>query len=306
MTAAAGPAASPEAARRAALWAHGAMALFAATISVSFSLGDRAADHIDPGALTAGRFAVAAGISAGVAGAIVRREHFRAAWRYLALGGLFATYFVLMFEALRLSDAVSTAAIFTLTPAMSAVFAWWLMRQRTEPVTVLALLLGGGGALWVVFRGDVEALLSLRFGPGERLFLIGCAAHALYTPLMRKLNRGEPASVFGLGCLLGGLAVSLLWSAPAVVATDWTALPPVVWLAVLYLGAAATAGTFYLMRFATLRLPSAKVLAYGYLVPSFVILWEGLFAGDWVGLPVWLGVAATLAALLILLRPDRA
>ena len=43
-------------------------------------------------------------------------------------------------------------------------------------------------------------------------------------------------------------------------------------------------------------------MAYGYLVPSFVILWEGLYAGTWVAGPVWFGVAATVAALLLLLK----
>ncbi|GMG81985.1 hypothetical protein LNKW23_11980 [Paralimibaculum aggregatum] len=292
--------------RRAALRAHGAMALFAAMVSVSFSLGGRAAPFIDPGAMTAGRFAIAAGISLAVAGALIRARHFRAPWRYLLLGGMFASYFVLMFEALRLTDPVSTAAIFTLTPAMSAVFAWFLLRQTTPLWTLAALGIGGAGAIWVVFRGDVEALLGLDFGLGEQLFLLGCAIHALYTPMVRRLSRGEPAAVFGLGVLLGGLLTSLAWSAPAVSGTDWLALPAVVWIAMLYLGAAATAATFFLMRYATMRLPSAKVLAYGYLVPSFVILWEGIFAGDWVGMPVWLGVGATLAALVMLLAPDRA
>ncbi|MEO1611696.1 MAG: EamA family transporter, partial [Pseudomonadota bacterium] len=56
------------------------------------------------------------------------------------------------------------------------------------------------------------------------------------------------------------------------------------------------------VQFATLRLPAGKVMAYGYLVPSFVILWEGLFAASWVAAPVWLGVGATVLALLLLLK----
>ena len=40
---------------------HAAMLLFAALISVSFTLGDLAAPHIAPSALTAARFALAAG-----------------------------------------------------------------------------------------------------------------------------------------------------------------------------------------------------------------------------------------------------
>ncbi|MEM6421707.1 MAG: EamA family transporter, partial [Pseudomonadota bacterium] len=70
---------------------------------------------------------------------------------------------------------------------------------------------------------------------------------------------------------------------------------------ILYLGLVATAGTFLLMRYAALRLPAGKVMAYGYLVPVFVILWEGLLTGHWVAAMVWLGVGAIAGALLVLM-----
>ena len=60
--------------------------------------------------------------------------------------------------------------------------------------------------------------------------------------------------------------------------------------------------TFFLLQYATLRLPSAKVMPYGYLVPVFVILWEGLLGHGWIAGPVWLGVAAVVLGLLILLK----
>ena len=118
----------------------------------------------------------------------------------------------------------------------------------------------------------------------------------------RMLNRGEPIFVYTFGGIVGGLLVTMLWGWREVLATDWIALPGIAWAAVLYLAVFATATTFFLVQYATLRLPSAKVMAYGYLVPSFVILWEGLLGHGWVAAPVWLGVAATIGALLILLR----
>jgi len=287
-----------------ALRGHGAMVIFACLISVSFVLGKRAAPTIDPAALTAARFLLAASVMAAVAAPLMRRAHFAAFWRYALMGGLLASYFILMFEALRLTDSVSTAAVFTLTPIMTAGFGWLLMRQRTGLRMALALALGGLGALWVIFRADVAALIALDFGHGERLFLIGCALHALYTPLFRKLNRGEPGLVFAAGTLAGGLVPTLAWGWRDVAATDWAALPPVAWAAVLYLALGATAATIPLMRFAALRLPSAKVMAYGYLVPSLVVLWEGLLTGGWVAAPVWLGVAATAGALALLLKGE--
>ena len=278
------------------------MLAFAALISVSFTLGDLAAPHIEPAALTAARFALAALILGALSVSRLRAAHFRAAWRYPVVGGLLALYFIAMFEALRLTDPVSTAAIFTLTPIMSAGFGWLLMRQITTARMGVALALGGVGALWVVFRADVEALIRLELGPGEWLFLGGCALHALYAPMGRMLNRGEPVVVYSFGGILGGLAVTLAYGSRDVVATDWAGLPAIAWAAVLYLAIAATAITFFLVQFATLRLPSAKVMAYGYLVPSFVILWEGLLGHGWVAGQVLIGVGLTILALIMLLR----
>lgn len=294
---------APERSARAeALRGHGAMLVFTVLISVSFSLGGLAAPHIEPAALTAARFALAAVIIGALAAPRMRLAHFRAAWRYTVVGGLLALYFVCMFEALRRTDPVSTAAIFTLIPIMSAGFGWLLLRQVTTPRMGLALALGGLGALWVVFRANLEALLGLRLGPGEQIFILGCALHALYTPMSRLLNRGEPLLVYTFGGICGGLLVTGVYGFRDVVATDWAGLPPIAWAAVLYLAISGTAITFFLLQFATLRLPSAKVMAYGYLLPSFVILWEGLVGHGWVAGPVLLGVGLTIGALVILLR----
>lgn len=285
-----------------AVRAHLAMMLFAGVISVSFPLGQRAAPHIEPEALTLARFCLASAVMAVLAAPAARAVHFRAPWRFPLLGGLLALYFVLMFVALRQTDSVSTAAVFTLIPAMSAGFGWLLLRQVTTPRMAIALALGSAGAIWVIFRGDWGRILGLDVGAGEAVFFVGCAAHAFYAPLVRRLNRGEPVIVFTLATLLGGLVPLATWAWPAAVATDWGSLPPVVWAAVGYLGIAATAFTFFLLQYATMRIKSAQVMAYGFLTPVFVVLWEGLLTGDWVALPVWLGVGAIVAALLLLLR----
>lgn len=291
-------------ARIEALKGHGAMLLFALCISGSFSLGKRAAPHLDPAALNAIRFALGALILAPWALPRLRRRHLHAPWRYPLLGGVFAVYFYLMFVALRLADPVSLAAVFTLTPLMAAGFGWLLLRQVTTPRIALSLALAGAGALWVIFRADLGRILAFDLGLGESVFLAGCAAHGLYTPLVRRLNRGEPVTVFGWGNIVAAAVLLSLAGAPAMATTDWAALPAIVWITLAYLAVFATAGSILMVHYATLRLPSSKVMAYGYLVPSLVIVWEGLFGRGWVAAPVWLGVAATVAGLAVLLGPD--
>ncbi len=285
-----------------ALRGHAAMLLFALVISVSFTLGGMAAPHIDPMVLTAARFVIASAVIGAIAARLMRAEHFRRAWRYAILGSLLGVYFILMFEALRITDPVSTGAVFTMTPIMSAAFGWLLLRQVTRPLAAAALAVGGVGALWVIFRGDVEAMLGFRVGLGEQLFFIGCAAHAFYTPLVRKLNGGVPVIVFTFGTVLAGAVVTSAVALPRALETDWLALPGIVWLTIGYLSVCATALTFFLLQYASMRLPSGKVMAYGYLTPSFIAVWEGLVGHGWVPALTWLGLAATLGALAILLK----
>lgn len=284
---------------------HLAMLLFAALVGGSFSLGALAANEISPLAFNALRFWIAAVIlGLAVIGRGVPRHALAAPWRYVVLGTLYAVYFWLMFEGLRTAAPVSAAAVFTLTPLMAAVFGLVLLGQSFTPRLVTALAVGAAGALWVIFDADLAALLAFDIGRGEAIFLIGCVAHALYAPMVRLLNRGEPAPVFTLGVLVvGAVALSALgWD--EIRSTDWTALPRSVWVALLYTAVFTTAVTFVLMQVAALRLPSAKVMAYTYLVPGSVILWEIGLGGVLPSPLVLVGVGLTAAALVLLVRDE--
>ncbi|MEP2890751.1 DMT family transporter [Tateyamaria sp.] len=285
---------------------HAAMLTFSALVAGSFSLGSLAANEISPTALNAARFVLASCIigAAVLATGGMTRAALHAPWRYLLLGGLFVIYFVLMFEGLKTAAPVSMAAVFTLTPLMSGLFGWLLLRQITTPHMGLALAIGGAGALWVIFRADLSALLAFQVGHGEILFFVGCAAHALYTPLVRKLNRGEPAVVFTFGMLVAGAVLLVIYGWRDIVATDWSALPPIVWITLVYISVFASSATFVLLQFATLHLPSAKVMAYTYLTPSWVIGWEFALGNGVPPALVFVGIAMTVIALAMLLRDD--
>ena len=287
---------------------HAAMLAFSALVAGSFSLGSLAANEIAPAALNAVRFWLAAGIigAAALATTGLPRTAFRAPWRYAVLGGLFAIYFVLMFEGLKTAPAVSAAAVFTLTPLVTALFGWLLLRQITTPRMALALAIGGAGALWVIFRGDTAALRAFEIGKGEAIYFLGCVAHAIYTPMVRKLNRGEPPVVFTFGMLVAGGILLTVFGWTEIRATQWTALPGIVWVAIGYLAVFASATTFVLLQFATLRLPSAKVMAYTYLTPSWVILWQVSLGQGGPGPEVFVGVGLTALALALLLRDEEA
>jgi drug/metabolite transporter (DMT)-like permease len=280
------------------------MLVFSLLVAGSFSLGSQVANTLAPAALNAARFWIAAAIIGAVVVARggVPRSALRAPWRYGVLGGLFAIYFVLMFEGLKTAAPVSEAAVFTLTPIMSAGFGWLLLGQRLTRRMALALAVGGAGAAWVIFRADLAALLGFKVSAGELTFFWGCVAHAVYTPMVRRLNRGESAVIFTFGMLVAGGVILTFWGWRDIVATDWVGLPGIVWATILYTAVFASAATFVLLQYATLRLPSAKVMAYTYLTPSWVIVWQLALGEAAPPLLVLAGLGLTIVALGLLLR----
>jgi len=285
---------------------HAAMLAFSGLIAGSFALGSMAAPHIAPTALNAVRFLLASVLLGSAAWATVGvpRATWQAPWRYLLLGGSMGLYFVMMFEALKTAAPVSAAAVFTLTPIMSGLFGYILLRQVMTARMGLALAIGAAGAVWVIFDADLQALLQFEMGRGEIIFFFGCIAHAFYTPLVRKLNRGERPIVFSFGAMVAAAGLIALAGWSDMRSTDWPGLPAIVWITIVYTAVAATAVTFVLLQYASLRLPSAKVMAYTYLTPTWVICWQTALGH---GLPprmILVGVGLTIVALVLLLKDE--
>lgn len=280
------------------------MLAFSVLVAGSFSFGARVATMMEPIPLMALRFVIA-GI---IVGAVLwarggfQRIYFAAPWRFLILGLVIGSYFVLMFEGLKTATPVSTAAVFTLSPLLAAVIGIVIWRQMTTGWMWAALLLGAAGALWVVFRGEIAALLAFDVGRGEAIYFVGCITHAAYPALVHRFSRGEPALAITFGMILGALVFLVPLSLFEWVQTDWGALPPVFWATLFYLAVFTSAMTFFLLQFASVRLPGPKVMAYTYMVPSWVILLEFALTGQVPALWVLIGAALTTIALLMLLR----
>ena len=282
--------------------AHLAMLAFSALIAGSFTTGALAVPYIHPVPLNAIRFFLAALLMGFVAfGAARNRFSFPPApWRFGIMGALMAVYFVTMFIALTMTLPVATSAVYTLVPLMTAVTAYFLVGQRSRFPVLLSLILAAIGSVWVIFHGDLQALLGFDVGRGELIYFIGCVAYAIYTPLLRRFSRGEPSLVQSFWTLLATAICIALAGVPDIAATDWLHLPPIVWWVVLYLAVGPTAICFFLIQFASLRLPAPKVIAYGYLTPAFVILFEALAGHGWPTLTIVAGAAVTVLGLVVL------
>jgi len=282
--------------------AHAAMLLFATLISSSFTVGGLIARAIDPVALTFWRFVLAGAIFLAI---VLATERFK--WpsagelgRYTFIGLLLCIYFALMFEALRWTDPLSAGVVFTLIPAMTAVFSFILLAQRTTGRQIFAMAIAGCGAVWVLFRADIDAMLRFHVGYGEIVFFFGCVSYAAYPVFVRKLHRAESTAVLTFWSLATGTALLGVYGFRTIVETDWAAVPAGVYLGIVYLAVFTTAISFFLIKYASLRLPGAKVMAYTFLIPALVAVLEGIIGHGWPGPAVIAGVVVTALALVVI------
>lgn len=280
------------------------MLVFAALISTSFTIGGVIADQLDPVALTFLRFMLATIVFSVVAG--LTGGWARPTPQTLAVNGwlglLLVVYFVTMFEALRWATPASTGAVFALAPLISAAFAVVILKETPSAGLLAGLVLAGLGAIWVMFDGDVAAIFVVRIGRGEMIFLGGTVAYAAYTVFVRRLHGGQTIVGMTLWTMITGTVLLGAFGWRLIVETDWWAVSAGVYAGIVWLAVASTAATFFLIKYASLRLTPPRVLGYTYLVPGFVVLLEGLAGHGWPGTSTLAGVLVTAAAMAVLTR----
>ena len=260
--------------------AHLGMLIFSALVAGSFPIGARIAVDIDPVALTFARFCLAT-VLIGIF--LVLKKELKAAyfapfWRYVIIGGLFATYFICMFEALKTASPISTSTIFTLMPFISICLDRLFFGIQTQKKMIFLLLSGAFGTVIIIFRGSWEQLISLNMSYGEMTFFAGTIAHAAFAVLIPKFRRHEPAIFISFASMLAASAIILVIFPVEISETDWLNLPKKVYLSIIYLGVFATVITFTLLTFASSQLHSGNMTAYTFITPFWVTLIEfGLF-----------------------------
>lgn len=287
--------------------AHASMLLSALLVATSFPVVATISGVLDSAVLTFLRFALASLIFLPLV-AIRYRGHWipslLAFLRYALLSAPLVGFFVAMFEALRTSNSVNTGALFTLAPGFATVLAFLLLGERSSRTRLIALCLATIGALWVVFRGDIDALMSVDLVIGDAYFVAGTASLGLYVVLIKRLHKGEPMAIVTFWTLVSGTIWLSLFCGPQVLALKSSVLTVKLFAAISYLAVFTTLITFVLTQAAIVVIGPTRTMAYNYLNPTLValLIWAlGENTLNWQAIP---GIAMTLSAMLILQRQD--
>lgn len=243
----------------------------------------------------------------------------RAAWPAIWVGGLLTVaVFNICTAFAQLTTSTSRAAVLTFTmPLMSAGLAWWLLGDRPDRRSQVALALGGLGVAMLAVP-VLQALAAAAGGaaqvPGQSLWglllplgaalawALGTVATKRWPPpgdriVLTAWQLGIGAAVAAVAALVAGEQLPTVWPLQVQVALAWhvviaTAVAYVLWYRLLA-SASATVSSL-----TTLAVPVVGVLG------AMALVGDRPSATDWVGFGLVLGGAAL--ALLRVSKPPPA
>jgi drug/metabolite transporter (DMT)-like permease len=104
----------------------------------------------------------------------------------------------LTYYGLQYTEAINALLLGATTPPFIAAWALVLFGERLTRGQLLGMLICVAGLVAIVCRGDLTALLAVRFNPGDLLILAALAAYALYSVLLRLKPPMHPLSFLTL------------------------------------------------------------------------------------------------------------
>ncbi len=288
------------------LFIHFLMVICATLVSTSFTVGAAITADFDPAILTLVRFFLAACIFGPW---VYYKYGFCFSWSFFLrcslISGCLVIFFWCMFFSLRYTTALNTSVIFALVPSISCGYSRILTHEKLSKEQFIALFCGMAGVIWVIFKGNLPLLLSMAWNRGDLIFLGGCFAMGLYTPLIKLLHQGESIAVMTFWVLVTGVLWLLILSSGKISTVDVSAVPLFAWLGVIYLSLFTTIITFFLTQYSVPYLGPTRVMAYSYLYPGLVLLLD-LFFGNTLPPPIVIpGILVILTAMFVLQYPKQ-
>jgi drug/metabolite transporter (DMT)-like permease len=214
---------------------------------------------------------------------VLEWKQVRQSWQYLcwsALTGI-ALFNTFVYIGAHYTTAINLALIGTTSsPVIAVLLAWIFLKEKIGALKLLGMILCIIGVFYLLSRGDVQNLLSLRFTRGDGWVLLAAASFAVYNTLARK----KPAAlspivylsaIFSIGTLF--LLPFYLWEMSSTTAVQWNGD---LVLVILFLGIGASVISFLCWNLAISRLGAGRTALFGNLIPVFTSIEAVLFLDE--------------------------
>ncbi len=206
----------------------------------------------------------------------------RAEWKLIVLLGVLGVtaFNTLVYTALTDTLALNASLFTSTVPIVIAVVSWLLFRDTLNPFQVLGIGVSLVGVVVMITRGDLEALLALRFNPGDLWMLIAVPVWGVYSVLLKR----RPPELAQLPLLTASVIVGLVAMVPMMLwqASQGIVVTPTLenMLGLLYVGIFASVLAFLCWNSGITALGPNRGGTFIHLIPIFGAVLAILFLGE--------------------------
>lgn len=190
---------------------------------------------------------------------------------------LFQTF---LYQALASTTVVTASLIAANTPLAIALGAWLAYGERLSRRQALGIVVAFAGALVVVARGDLGALLALRLTPGDLWMLAAVPCWATYSLLLKRAPAALPQVTVVVATSALGVVMLLPLAAWRLAAGDAVTLTPASVTGALYIGVFAGALAFVFWNRGVAAVGATRAGLFLHLMPLFAALLGVTFLGE--------------------------
>ena len=246
-------------------------------------------DDISPGLITSARLVLVMMALAPIAlpglGAKLRRFTTRD-WGVVVGLGVFGggLHNAMQFLGLQSTTATNGTLFFSLSPVTIMVLAGLFLTERVRAMQWLGFLVSFAGVLAIALRGDLEALRTLSFNPGDIYCFASMLMWSAYTICLRLQRQElEPVQLLFMICAVG-LVTLLPWLAWDLAYDPRARFNLAGTGAVLYSAFASVILAYAGWNYAVSRLGAARTGAFSHLLPAFGVIFAAIFLREY---PLW-------------------
>ncbi len=206
-------------------------------------------------------------------------------WRLLLIFGLtgYCLNSITVYYAVLYTSVINTSFINAFNPVLIALAGLAVYRYPLSVRQLLGFLLSFLGVVWIVFKGDIGAVLKLQINVGDLIMLSNICVWTVHTILYKRYSGlFSPRSLFAVMMLAGVVAtVPLMVAENLHTGLGWVhqvALRHVLGLLALSIFPSVLAYRFWNQ--ALNQISANKAAISQYLIPVYTVLISVLFLGD--------------------------
>lgn len=182
------------------------------------------------------------------------------------------------FNGLNLTSPINSSIIMTSNPIMVVILAFFLLKERIQPLKITGVIVGTFGAVWLILLGNPHGSGTSSI-LGDIYIFINSLTYALYLVLVKPLmSKYKPITVitlvftFGLGYIM---LYPPVWTELLLV--DFSAIPAFIYWEIAFVIVAVTFLAYLLNIFALKIVSPSIASSYIYLQPVFAGVFAWLF-----------------------------